>query len=296
MSVGKNRFGEPDYLDEDPIISSQPFVLLSFATIPQNMKDKIIKDLADKHHMTVSKLNQVIADYEKEENPKRAIKVRGSGDADFIKRRYRELHELDEYFHILQGEVGKWMPFAQRIDSIENQQYSERQMNELIKGQKENIVQSRIHYQKRADELFEKAVREGTLEGQAELAKTEETIQSLDAKVQANKEHLTRLTEEMAKLQKEANELDGKYQAALAQNPDYKPLDPEANPIITKEYNLPAHTDITDVSDVVPDHLTLKRAVREDPALIAKIEQERNAKKGVLPDEFVNVPTASFRG
>lgn len=258
----KNRYGEPDYLDEDPPIAGQQYILLSFATMLPDMKKELFRKLALKHHMTTGKIEQVISDYESEENPKRAFKVRGAGDMEFLKRKQQELVELDEFFHIMLGEMGKWSPFAQKIDTIENQEYSERQLNDLVRGHKESVLQSRAHYQQRTNELMNKAIQEGTREGQADLSATEESIQSIDAKLQAHKTHIARLLQELEKLRNEEKELQEDYEKARAKNPDFIPIDPEANPVITKEYNLPACTEITDVSNEVPAHM--KRPARED--------------------------------
>ena len=70
----------------------------------------------------------------------RGIKVRGVYDTiDLAKKRCETLKKKDPYFHIYVAQVGCWLPYESHIASnVENQEYSESELNTLMKHYKEN--------------------------------------------------------------------------------------------------------------------------------------------------------------
>ena len=76
------------------------------------------------------------------------VKVRGVFDTlDQAKNRSTLLHKNDKNHNIFIGQVGCWCPFAPNPSDLEDQEYSETQLNTLMKEYKKN--------QENKDEIFE---------------------------------------------------------------------------------------------------------------------------------------------
>jgi len=79
----------------------------------------------------------------------RGIKVRGVFDTiDEAKNRCEFLKKIDNKFDIYIGQVGCWCPFSPNPNDLENQEYSETQLNTLMKEYKKNMDSK--------DEIFDK--------------------------------------------------------------------------------------------------------------------------------------------
>lgn len=90
--------------------------------------------------------------YHKENNfqtSMRGIKVRGVFDTvEEARMRSEFLKKQDKNHNIFIGQVGCWCPWSPNPDDLENQEYSETQLNTLMKEYKKN--------QESKDEIFEK--------------------------------------------------------------------------------------------------------------------------------------------
>lgn len=124
-----------DYLDEDPPIESQKWICVSFLS-PEAVKN--------------CKL--------------RGFKFRGA----FGTRREAEAHakeiqeKLDPDFHIYVGEGFKWLPWDQDPETVENQEYHEKELNELMKATKENLLLKKQHENERKKQKIQAALEENT--------------------------------------------------------------------------------------------------------------------------------------
>ena len=109
--------GDVDYLDEDPIISDQNWVCISFLST-KNIKNM---DKNEKYEIKGIKIRGVYSDYE--EATKRA----------------EFLRNLDPNFDIFIGEVGKWLPCDVDIDKAKDRHYAEKELNDIMKTYKEDL-------------------------------------------------------------------------------------------------------------------------------------------------------------
>lgn len=129
------------YLDADPIIESQKYICISFLS-PKNVKNfKAIKGCEDG-----------------------ALKFRGAFPTfEEAKDHAKELQEkLDPDFHIFVGEGFKWIPMNPDPETLEDQEYYEKELNELMKAQKENILQQKKMEADRKKDMIEDAMKNGT--------------------------------------------------------------------------------------------------------------------------------------
>ena len=90
----------------------------------------------------------------------RGVKVRGVYDT------YREaeirakvLQKLDPTFDVFVGQVGYWLPLIVDTNHIENNEYANGQLNNLVKSYKDNQDKKDIFYQERTKEMKEKTIK-----------------------------------------------------------------------------------------------------------------------------------------
>jgi hypothetical protein len=163
-----------DYLEVDPPIPGQNYVCLSFVSPEDMIRKKTIfearrfveyilartkETVIPEEHLTVEQAVQKLnmdgyLDYAvscEEENTKlfneenesktsvRGIKVRGVFESlKEAQRKAKVLQTRDPTFHVFVGQVGYWLPWDPNPDNVENQEYAEHQLNEIVKKYKEN--------------------------------------------------------------------------------------------------------------------------------------------------------------
>lgn len=82
------------------------------------------------------------------------IKIRGVYDTlSEARLRAEKLSKVDKNFNIFIGEVGCWCPFNPNVDVIDSQEYSETQLNTLMKKYKESESMRESFYQSRMKSL-----------------------------------------------------------------------------------------------------------------------------------------------
>lgn len=118
-----------DYLTEDDPIQNQLWVCLSFVS-PEGIKNCNIRGL---------KIRGVFAN--REEADKRA----------------NELQKIDPDFHVFVGEVGKWLPWDPDPNSVEDSVYAEDQLNDLVKGYKDNLKKTKEMEKQRKEDMIKQA-------------------------------------------------------------------------------------------------------------------------------------------
>jgi hypothetical protein len=91
----------------------------------------------------------------------RGIKVRGTYDTyKEAKIRAEVLRRKDPSFNVFVGQVGYWLPWDPESHTIQEQEYQEGQLNELVKKYKENLSNRDVLYDQMKNEKIEKAKKE----------------------------------------------------------------------------------------------------------------------------------------
>jgi len=86
------------------------------------------------------------------------LKVRGTYDTlREAQMKAKKLQVNDKNFHVFVGQVGYWLPWNPEADDIANQEYGESQLNELVKGHKQNRLQADEFYEERKRNLQKNA-------------------------------------------------------------------------------------------------------------------------------------------
>lgn len=136
-----------DYLYEDPAVPNQKFVCISILT-PKNFKDP-------KETMST-------------------LKVRGSYDTfEEASKRGEFLRNIDPHINVYVGEVGKWLPFDDDPEKAKNQEYQNKQLNNLMKGYTENQEKAKEFHEQRKNELVLKTLKENEDKEKRRIARDE---------------------------------------------------------------------------------------------------------------------------
>jgi hypothetical protein len=231
-----------DYLEVDPPIPGQSYVCLSFVS-PEDMirkktlfeGRKFVESVLARTKSGEVKLEDVLAeltvdkylDYaiaNEEENTKqfndenefktsvRGVKIRGVFESlKEAQRKAKVLQTRDPTFHVFVGQVGYWLPWDPNPDNIENQEYAEQHLNEIVKKYKENRqakdeiwnadLQKRIQATKEAGQL-------GAQEAAAAAAANEPSIKEItDSGVAGGAELKTEESDKMVKTMFEGDDL-----------------------------------------------------------------------------------------
>ena len=172
MSQNNNQEIIEDYLENDQAIPGQNFVCMSFVS-PESLIEKkelfymneffkktceemgmnkndalnYLKKYEDFKFGNRDTLDKIFGENNDFSTSVRGLKIRGVYDT--IKEaqvRAKVLQRRDPNFHVYVGQVGFWLPWEPEPHKIQNEEYLESQLNELVKNYKQN--------QKDRDEYF----------------------------------------------------------------------------------------------------------------------------------------------
>lgn len=120
-----------DQLTEDPVISNQLWVCISFLS-PETITNCSL----------------------------RAIKIRGVFNTrEEADKRAKFLREIDPDFNIYIGEVGKWLPLDPDPDTVEDHVYHEEKLQDMMDNYKKNREKAKILEEKRKRDILEESIK-----------------------------------------------------------------------------------------------------------------------------------------
>lgn len=103
---------------------------------------------------------QLEDDFRKEHGPGtslRGLKIRGVYDSmDEASARARSIKKFDDRFNVYIAEVGCWCPWDPSPDAVDNAEYTESQLNTLMKGYRDGQDARDTMYEKRKHEMLER--------------------------------------------------------------------------------------------------------------------------------------------
>ena len=202
MAFVEAKDGEVDYLDVDTPIPGQQWACISFLSPEkvlvkkeQFVMKKFIKSLVNTEgNITINadefdtkyddyitlNTEDIEADFHKEsgfQTSMRGVKIRGVYNTyDEATQRAKILQSSDRDFHVFVGQVGYWLPWDPNADNIAEQEYMEKELNELMRNYKSNQLQRDMFYQNQVDEQKKQAAQE-TEEKKKKLQESEEAAQ-----------------------------------------------------------------------------------------------------------------------
>lgn len=112
------------------------------------------KDLNDQYNFFKSvNYNEIESSFHRDNNfmtTMRGIKVRGVFDTlEEAKNRSEFLKRVDNKFNIYIAQVGCWCPWSPNPENLDNQEYSETQLNTLMKEYKKNMEDKDVVFEQR---------------------------------------------------------------------------------------------------------------------------------------------------
>lgn len=224
-----------NYLTEDIIKPSmQNFVCISFLT----KTDTVQQDI-DTSKQDVNILNQDIDsnirenelskdnikenyDYikkSKNENKLVGIKIRGVFDKyDEACEYAKKLQSIDPHFNIYVGEMGKWLPFDADSSNVQNSEYQNNELNDMMKSYHENQEKANLFHERRKNEMMLSNIKDNIKtrknnldELQQELSTSKDNSTSaINAKITCIEEHIVELNNNEKDIETKINELNNK--------------------------------------------------------------------------------------
>lgn len=176
-----SNFLKEDFLSNDTPIPGQNFACLSFVSPETLIEQKelyqfykylklIKKDLEfktfkkDFNDFCETKEKEINDEFNTIENFKtsiRGLKIRGVYDTQHEANiRAQVLQKLDPSFHVYVGQVGYWLPWDPKVDSVQNQQYQEEHLNNLVQRYKQNEIQKDNYYAQETEERKKKCIED----------------------------------------------------------------------------------------------------------------------------------------
>jgi len=174
---------QEDFLENDLAIRGQEFVLLSFLSPEKTIAEKEsfffskflekegtelklpMKDINNKYQdFMYSRRDNLEEEYYKEHDfhcSMRGIKVRGVYDnINQAKSKAKQLQNRDRSFHVYIGQVGYWLPWEPNADNIEDQEFMNNELNNMMKKYKENNQYKDEMYEEMKNDKIAKARKE----------------------------------------------------------------------------------------------------------------------------------------
>ena len=163
------------------------------------LKNKIQRDIVDKLKLELKytysefknkyddfkyKYNEYLnTAFDKVSNKKtsvRGVKVRGCYDSyGEAEKRAKALQRTDRSFHVFVGQVGYWLPWDPNADQVQDEEYLEGELNNLMQEYKKNEINRDIFYEEQKREKLKEAARE-LAEADANKEKIQDTLEEPD--------------------------------------------------------------------------------------------------------------------
>jgi hypothetical protein len=177
-----------DYLTEDSFIpSDQKYLCISFLTDKEN-----------KTTLCAIKIRGVFSSYE------------------LACEHAKKIQDIDPYFNVFVGEMGKWLPFDPLPDSeaVKSSEYANEQLNNLMKGYLENQEKAKIFHEQRKTEMMRQNILDnlGAKNTNCEEIKNKlKKSLNVDEKVDLENK-LKQADEQIKKMEDKKKELDDKLE------------------------------------------------------------------------------------
>lgn len=203
-----------DYLTEDNILpENQKFVCISFLAKPKSEDSKA------------------------EDNPSSliGIKVRGVFSTyDLACEHAKKLQNIDPYFNVFVGDMGKWLPFDPSPDSIKDSEYANEELNSMMKSYVENQEKAKLYHEHRKNELVRKNILENlnTRRDNLKSLKKEMKNASSDQEKSSFESNIKSAEEQIEMMDTKKKELDKQIETLDEQLKLFKPTPPDPPKII----------------------------------------------------------------
>ena len=190
-----------DYLEVDKPIPGQNYVCMSFVSPEKVIEDKNLYytkkflnslniELPDNKNITEEfesfmytnkeKLDKEYNETHDNVTSIRGLKIRGVYDTrKEAEIRAKVLQKLDKSFHVYVGQVGYWLPWDPEPDQVQEQEYYEKELNNLVKSYKDNEMERDMYYQEQINKRKEDIIKENEERKKQNLQETQRENQNM---------------------------------------------------------------------------------------------------------------------
>lgn len=310
-----------DFLSVDNRIPGQNFCCISFLSPEKVMKnkevffvtkflhhvfnsqDRVYSDVREKmqdtKNITYNYINELYNDWKFNKNNNlelefsevndyatsmRGVKVRGTYETlREAKKRAQLLQKRDRNFNVFVGQVGYWLPWDPEANDVEEQEYQEGRLNELMKKYQENADNRDFMYEQDKEERLKRAREEvRRRKDEAERLRREEKERE-----PLRLDNVDVATEKIGELREILNEVDenvyetekAKMEAEKAR---FEKEKRESEPLKIEEIQSELEKDIKEETENLGETLnnfkseTVESLDKMDPWMQRKMEQEQN--------------------
>ena len=191
-----------DYLEVDQPIPGQNYCCISFVS-PDDLieskeawkvskflqsvckdKDMEFKKIMEQYNNFCYKFQDDLQkDFDQQNNFKtniRGVKIRGTYNTkEEAVSQAKKLQTIDSDFHVFVGQVGYWLPWDPCADKVEDEQFMDSQLNEMMEKYKENSINKDVFYEEQKREKI-KAAREEIIRKKKEKELEEKELEEKD--------------------------------------------------------------------------------------------------------------------
>ena len=192
-----------DFLEVDDNIPGQNFVCISFISPEDIIKNKeafktakFLQSYSKDKGLELKKVyedyldfqykfqDDIQRDFDKENNFKtniRGVKIRGVySSKEEAEIRAKRLQSRDQNFHVFVGQVGYWLPWNPCADKIEDEQFLNNGLNEMMEKYKENNINRDLMYEEDKREKIKMAQEERLNAEKLKLEEQSEKIEDIN--------------------------------------------------------------------------------------------------------------------
>jgi len=237
-----------------------------------NVSFKNVKDAYDGFILTEEQtLEKQFYEENEFQTTVRGVKVRGVYDTQKEATvRAKLLQKKDKNFHVYVGQVGFWLPWDPNADNVENQEYAEPELNELMKKYNENKDLRDAHYDEERNAKLEEA-RKKTREKKEQLAENKETNGTDTLKTTGTDTSQSEPIKKINELRNILKDKEGTYRQSMDNNTVNNPANYTANSpdnIMTEEDAWSKQK----LSKNAPDNKSQSvEAIQANPELVSKV-------------------------
>lgn len=171
-----------DYLEVDKPIPGQNYVCMSFVSPEKVLEDKnlfytkqflnslnielpenknISEEFESYFYQHKDRLDKEYSETHDNITSIRGLKIRGVYDTrKEAEIRAKVLQKLDKSFHVYVGQVGYWLPWDPEPDQVQEQEYYEKELNNLVSSYKDNEMERDMYYQEQINKRKEEIRKE----------------------------------------------------------------------------------------------------------------------------------------
>lgn len=142
--------------------------------------------------------------------------------------RAKEIQQIDTYHHVFVGDAGKWLPYDPdpNSDAVKDSEYADQQLNELMKGHRENQERAKVFHEMRKNEkimdnindnLGEKNKNKDELASKLSNAQNMDEVTTLTNSIESIDDQIKKMTERLEECR--ANEVKLKAEVGDAVPP-----------------------------------------------------------------------------